>query len=110
VSLESPTYEDFLRHAQHFGAECVVETAEHYLPRREVLLLKIECSRVKGNRSPNGTRVPESVGKSLTREERAELVCLFAAEGLVETEIVGTLGFTASEVRRALTKLEERAA
>jgi hypothetical protein len=105
-----PTYEDFLRHAQHFGAECVVETAEHYLPRREVLLLKLECSRVKGNKSPRGGGVPESVGKSLTREERAELVCLFAAEGLVEPEIAATLGIGVSEVRRALTKLEERAA
>lgn len=109
-ALPSPSYEDFLRHAQTFGAECVVETAQDYLPRRQVLLLKLECSRVQGIKSSKGGRVPESVGKSLTRDERAELICLFAAEGLVEPEIAATLGIGVPEVRRALSKLEERAA
>lgn len=110
MSLGVPTYEDFLRHAQHFGAECVVETAEEYLSRREVLLLKLECSRVQGIKSPKGGRVPESVGKPLTRDERGELIRLLARDGLVEREIAAMVGVRELEVRRALLELEERAA
>jgi hypothetical protein len=107
----SVTYDDLLRHAKTFGADCVVETAEqHGLPRREVLLLKLRCSELKPLKGPKGSPLLPSVGKRLTKEESHELVWLLSDEGLTSSEIVSMTGLSARQVGLALMKREETSA
>jgi hypothetical protein len=104
----SCTYEGLLRHAQIFGADCVVETAEQSgLLRRNVLLLKLRCSALKPLKGPRGSLVLGSVGKRLTREESFELVWILATEGLTSAEISSMTGIKPRQVALALTKSAE---
>jgi hypothetical protein len=102
------TYDALLRHAQTFGADCVVETAEQSgLPRRDVLLLKLRCSELKPLKGPKGTPLLQSVGKRLTHEESHELVWLLFNEGLTSSEIASMTGMSARQVGLALREGEE---
>ena len=108
---EPPSYEAFLGHAQAFGADCVVETAERRgLRRKDVLLLKLRCSELKPLKGPKGSPLPESVGRQLTPEERFELVWLLATEGLTSAEISSMTGIKPRQVALALRKREETSA
>jgi hypothetical protein len=107
----SADYDALLRHAKSYGADCIAETVEQLgLSRREVLLLKLRCSQLAPLKNPKGGRVPESVGKAPTPEERRELVRLLTAEGHTTTEVSAMTGFTAAQVGRALRKDEGEAA
>jgi hypothetical protein len=108
---DPPTYGNYLRHAQNFGADCVVETAEQSgLPRRDVLLLKLRCSELKPLKGPKGSLVLGSVGKRLSPAEREELIGLLATEGLTSSEISSMTGFSDRQVGLALGKREETVA
>lgn len=106
----SPTYEQFPKHATSFGADCVVDTAKHYLTRRELLLLKLRCSELKPIKRADGHRVPECVGKSPTVEERRELIRLLTAEGHTSAEVSAMTGYSGAQVGRSLAECGQEAA
>jgi hypothetical protein len=94
--------EQFIRHVEKFGPECVVETAiELGLHQRDLLRLRVECDAFEARR--------EWVGKRRRRlaEDTEVMVRYLRAEGFVIGVIAEKLGISDAHVKRCL-RLDQR--
>src|SRR5438093_583041 len=99
MSLESPTLAEFTRHAKLFGSECVYETAEMYLGKKELRRLRIELDETEANKRG---RYGTIIGKRRRRsaDETRDAVLALSEEGFVRGVISEKLGVSESVVRR----------
>lgn len=103
-----PSLEQFVRHAQSFGVECVAETAARYLTGAERDRLRIELDAIEAARATGRF----TVGKRRRRTEvetaryAAALAQELAEQGLgrvaLEQRVADKLGVSDAYARRAL--------
>jgi hypothetical protein len=70
LNIASPSLEEFLTHAEKFGAEGVASTAKNYLPPNEHAYLVCRLSQLAMRRDSSGRMIDASVGRKPTAEER----------------------------------------
>lgn len=100
IELPSPTLKQFIRHAERFGPELVVETARTCLTSDEVNVLElaiIECGRKNGKRTTGSRR-------RRTTDKLEEHVLELDRRGMVRTAIADTLNIADRRVAEILRK------
>jgi hypothetical protein len=98
VNEVTPGFERFLRHAQLYGADLVLETAESLLAERELARLRVEVDALDRRRPRYGPR-----------RRRSETETMLAAvamreEGFVIGYIAEKLGVTEKTVKELLAR------
>lgn len=97
----SATLEEFIKHAEKFGAECVFEVASsNGFSERELLQLRIELDAIEAARK--GIRFTVGTRRRRAPAETVEAVLALAHEGLVVSAIADKLGVTDAYIRRCL--------
>jgi hypothetical protein len=101
VSEVTPGFEEFVRHAQAFGPELVIETAQQMLPEREVARLRVDVDALN-HRSSRRTSRPTRRRRS-TQETMLAAVAL-REQGLVIGYVAELLGISVKTVRELLAR------
>jgi hypothetical protein len=94
----APSLEQFVRHAQLFGTECVHETAEGYLGPRALLRLRVDLDRIDRDRKAGRY----TVGKRRRRDndETRQAAIQLSVEGKTTAEIGDILGVSPEHAQR----------
>jgi hypothetical protein len=101
VSEVVPGFEQFLRHAELFGPESVIEVAEQLLPEREVARLRVEVDALHRRSSRRASRLPRR--RRSTQETLIAVVAL-REQGLVIGYIAEKLSITEKTVKELLAR------
>jgi hypothetical protein len=106
--LTAPTFEQFMRHAELFGIECVFETAAEYLPVVEMDRLRIELDAIERERRHGRFTVGKNRRRSETETVRyaVALAQELAEAGLssraIGNKVADKLGLSDAYARRVL--------
>jgi hypothetical protein len=102
TSQGEPTLEEFVRHAERFGTECVYETAaEGYLGERELRRLRIELDSIEVARRSGRYHVGRRRRRS--RAETRVAAQVLADRGLTRVEIAEKMSVSVKTIDNALS-------
>jgi hypothetical protein len=107
VPVSDISVEAFLRHAQLFGPESVIETAEQLLPERELARLRVELDGLHRRSSRRASRLPRR--RRSTHETLLACVAL-REQGLVVPYVAEKLGISVKWVMELLARYRRESA
>jgi hypothetical protein len=87
MSLDQPTLDEFVRHAQRYRSELVYETAEGYLDWRELAALSLALQRIDRH-------------WKLSRERQTRLALALDQAGLPDAEICASAQLSRTTLHR----------
>lgn len=91
LALKRPTLQEYVRHAELFGIDCVYETAEELgLPAVDMALLRIELDDIEARRM--GSRYTVGKRRRRSADETHRAVVALSVAGLVTAAIADKLG------------------